>query len=358
MGRHMSSKNSKVTRNQRRRPAPQTKVIADAEWYFGDQNKLPPKRVISCLRWEIYREAILSDPSLAKRVKTVRESFSAGGRFLEPAGVRKMRRYWEFYSLCMLPLDVWPAQPFLDQSHEFLSEWKSHCNAVFCEDVEEFHDKIEEQGFTGIRDFQQPLGKYLDRADEIIWELSNQRDIRCSGWMNWPLEVIRGDQFTQVIRREGEDPRSVFQERVHCLPVKCKDTGELKKKFNVVVALSLDFEQPNTVLKLQFDTWLTKVRELGIVPAAIESRGTSRNPHSYRIDTSSADKALSGLGKLRLAKALGGQAKAIRYDWDFRGVGSACDPSNFSKAVAEAKDCVSKLRALIRLIIKDSRTIG
>ncbi|MEY5016638.1 MAG: hypothetical protein RIS92_2996, partial [Verrucomicrobiota bacterium] len=57
----MSSKNSKVTRNQRRRPAPQTKVIADAEWYFGDQDKLPPKRVISCLRWEIYREAILSD---------------------------------------------------------------------------------------------------------------------------------------------------------------------------------------------------------------------------------------------------------------------------------------------------------
>lgn len=351
MGRRMTPKKSKETRRQTRRPVQQDELIADAEWHFG---KLSNERLIPCFLWEFYREALLKDSILANRVQKIRERFSACGRFLEPVGVRKLRRYWEFYSLCMLPMDVWPSQPFLHQSDEFLSEWKSHYTAVFGEDIEEFHDKLEEQGFPGIRDFQQPLGKFLDRADELVREFSDPRAGVFSGWVKWPLEVIRADQFTEVVRRQDEDERSVFMQLTRTQPATSKPARGGGKKFNVVVAFSLDFEQSNSVLKLQFDTWLRKVRALGLVPAAPESRGISRNPHSLRIDTSNAEKNLACLGKLRLTEVFDSQAKAIRYARR-SGLGvSGCDPSNFSKAVGEVVKCITKIRLVIRRVIKDS----
>lgn len=347
----MTPKNSKETRRQTRRPVQQDELIADAEWHFG---KLSNERLIPCFLWEFYREALLKDSILANRVQSIRERFSASGRFLEPVGVRKVRRYWELYSLCMLPMNVWPAQPFLRQSDEFLSEWKNHYTAVFGEDIEEFHDKLEEQGFTGIRDFQQPLGKYLDRADEHVRESSDPRAGEFSGWVKWPLEVIRADQFSEVVRRQDEDERSVFKQITRTQPATSKSAGDGGKKINVVVAFSLDFEQSNSALKLQFDTWLKKVRALGLVPAAPESRGISRNPHSWRIDTSNAEKNLACLGKLRLTEVSGSQAKAIRYARR-SGLGvSGCDPSNFSKAVGEVERCIRKLRRMIGRVINDS----
>jgi hypothetical protein len=304
--------------------------IPGSEWDFG---KVESCWLLTCLRWETYRTALQRNEKLAAKVAEVRKTFVEKDGFQQPPHPHKIGRFWDFAILLMLPSAVWPNQAFQQQDSIFLRRWQQFYAGVLHGDPDDLSEKLEEQGHDGLRNFQVALGKFIDRETDPVRGHGDSATATHSGWVTWPLEEIRKDEFSSPEgERRGESILSVY--------------NELNRRNNentctTVVALNINFQEPDTVIEKRFKDWLRRVRSLNIVNEAFNASGAAHNRITGRIDHQRAEKELKNIGKLKLTDKLHGQSKAIEHLISVEATFYGTDPKNFSRSVRDAKTQVN-----------------
>jgi hypothetical protein len=315
--------------------------IPGSEWDFG---KVESCWILTCLRWEAYRTALQRNEKLAAKVAKLRKTFIENEEFQEPPRPHKIGRFWDFAILLMLPSAVWPNQAFQQQDSAFLRRWRNFYASILEGDPDDLSEKLENQGHDGLRNFQVALGKFIDRDTDPLRVHSDPAVSNHSGWVTWPLEEIRKDEFSSPEgERRGEDTRSVYNEL---------NRRKNKNTCTTVVALNINFQEPDTVIEKRFKDWLRRVRSLNITCEGLNASGVSHNRITGRMDHQRAEKELKNIGKWKLMDKLNSQSKAIQHLISVGATFYGTDPKNFSRSIREAKTLLNEAEEHIKDCIK------